>query len=226
MENSNKYNVIVCGCNTDTEELGIGIDINGVSTMSWCFSSDMEHFKNTTNGNFVLMGMKTWISIPEKFRPLGNRINIIITSKADELNKEKIDKYNKILTKNNNNFMIGIDSDANNLYSYNYVHFAKTPEDGYKFYNDLSNVRQDFRELFVIGGDMIYKYFIDNFPNKLNKLFLTHVFNKYPCNKYFSKKYFEQKSKLIFDLPAKSDINKLSILNETIHYNIKVYQFN
>jgi dihydrofolate reductase/thymidylate synthase len=46
----------------------------------------MEHFKKVTTGmypentkNAVIMGRKTWESIPEKFRPLPDRINVVLT---------------------------------------------------------------------------------------------------------------------------------------------------
>ncbi len=41
---------------------------------------DMEHFTQTTKNSVVIMGRKTWDSIPLKFRPLPNRINIVVTS--------------------------------------------------------------------------------------------------------------------------------------------------
>lgn len=40
---------------------------------------DMEHFVSTTRGHTVIMGRKTWESIPEKFRPFKDRVNIVVT---------------------------------------------------------------------------------------------------------------------------------------------------
>lgn len=40
---------------------------------------DMEHFVEQTTGNTVVMGRKTWESIPEKYRPFKDRFNIVIT---------------------------------------------------------------------------------------------------------------------------------------------------
>lgn len=45
----------------------------------WRHPKDVEHFKAVTNGKIVLMGRKTWESLPPKFRPLPNRKNIVIT---------------------------------------------------------------------------------------------------------------------------------------------------
>ncbi len=40
---------------------------------------DFKRFKELTIGNVVIMGRKTWESLPDKFRPLPDRINIIIS---------------------------------------------------------------------------------------------------------------------------------------------------
>lgn len=45
----------------------------------WHNKEDMAHFKQLTLGKTVLMGRKTWESIPEKFRPLPGRTNAIIS---------------------------------------------------------------------------------------------------------------------------------------------------
>lgn len=47
--------------------------------LPWDLPDDMKHFKEVTMGKTVLMGRKTWESIPEKFRPLPGRNNIVIT---------------------------------------------------------------------------------------------------------------------------------------------------
>jgi dihydrofolate reductase len=43
----------------------------------WHFPEDFKHFKETTDGHIIVMGRKTWDSLPRK--PLPNRENIIIT---------------------------------------------------------------------------------------------------------------------------------------------------
>lgn len=60
---------------------------NGVighnNTLPWRLPEDMAHFKRTTMGCPVVMGRKTWDSLPPKFRPLPGRINIVLTRHAD-----------------------------------------------------------------------------------------------------------------------------------------------
>lgn len=57
------------------------IGYNG--TMPWHLSEDLVHFKQLTLGQPVIMGRKTWDSLPERFRPLPGRTNIVITRQAD-----------------------------------------------------------------------------------------------------------------------------------------------
>lgn len=45
----------------------------------WNLKTDMERFKNLTSGKTVVMGRKTFEGFPEKFRPLPNRRNIVLT---------------------------------------------------------------------------------------------------------------------------------------------------
>lgn len=40
---------------------------------------DMEHFRDTTMGHPVVMGRKTWDSLPEAYKPLPGRENIVLT---------------------------------------------------------------------------------------------------------------------------------------------------
>ena len=49
--------------------------------LPWSLPNDMNYFKLKTLGHTVIMGRKNYISIPEKFRPLPNRENIILTTK-------------------------------------------------------------------------------------------------------------------------------------------------
>lgn len=52
--------------------------------LPWHIPSDLKFFKNITTGNgnnAVIMGYNTWISLPDKYRPLPNRMNVVITSK-------------------------------------------------------------------------------------------------------------------------------------------------
>lgn len=45
----------------------------------WHLSEDMTHFKALTLGHPVIMGRKTWDSLPPRFRPLPGRANHVLT---------------------------------------------------------------------------------------------------------------------------------------------------
>ena len=65
-----------------------GIGKNG--KLPWHVSEDLKNFKKITSGSPIVMGRKTWESLP--FKPLPNRRNIVLSSK---LIKE-IDTYHSI----------------------------------------------------------------------------------------------------------------------------------
>ena len=56
----------------------IGVD----NRLPWHLPQDLAHFKQVTDGKPVIMGRKTWDSLPPKFRPLPGRLNIVITRDA------------------------------------------------------------------------------------------------------------------------------------------------
>ena len=60
---------------------------NGVigkdNRLPWHIPEDMAHFKQLTQGCPVVMGRKTWDSLPPRFRPLPGRTNIVVTRQAD-----------------------------------------------------------------------------------------------------------------------------------------------
>lgn len=59
--------------------LGRGREIGRDNALLWHLPEDMAHFKALTQGQTVLMGRKTWDSLPERFRPLPGRRNIVLS---------------------------------------------------------------------------------------------------------------------------------------------------
>ncbi|MFC7303925.1 dihydrofolate reductase [Streptomyces monticola] len=53
--------------------------IGAGNTIPWRLPEDMAHFKATTLGRPVVMGRRTWDSLPPRFRPLPGRPNIVVT---------------------------------------------------------------------------------------------------------------------------------------------------
>ncbi len=67
-------------------KLGIGKN----DGLPWHLPADLKYFKEVTSQqgssderkNVVVMGRKTWDSIPQKFRPLSNRLNVVISRQS------------------------------------------------------------------------------------------------------------------------------------------------
>lgn len=101
---------------------------------------DMAFFKNITIGdgkNIVVMGRKTYYSIPDNFRPLKNRINFVLTNDAQFIKKNNI---------------------ANNCSSY---YDDKRPY--FMRFKDFKHFYEKHPQLniFVIGGGQIYNLFLN-----------------------------------------------------------------
>tara|TARA_B100001996_G_scaffold380374_1_gene367689 strand:- start:312 stop:821 length:510 start_codon:yes stop_codon:yes gene_type:complete len=68
----------------------VAMDKEGVigqnGELPWRLSSDIKRFKRITEAdgdNAVIMGRKTWDSLPEKYRPLSRRINIVMSRNSE-----------------------------------------------------------------------------------------------------------------------------------------------
>lgn len=53
--------------------------IGSKNGLPWHLPEDMRHFKELTKGWVVVMGKTTYFSLPESFRPLPGRRNIVLT---------------------------------------------------------------------------------------------------------------------------------------------------
>ncbi|MFT4306124.1 MAG: dihydrofolate reductase [Microbacterium sp.] len=51
--------------------------------MGWYVPEDLVHFRAVTGTAAVVMGRRTWDSLPERFRPLPGRRNIVVTRRDD-----------------------------------------------------------------------------------------------------------------------------------------------
>jgi len=59
---------------------------NGVigrgGALPWHLAADMQHFREVTRDGPVVMGRRTWDSLPPRYRPLPGRSNIVVTRRA------------------------------------------------------------------------------------------------------------------------------------------------
>jgi dihydrofolate reductase len=62
----------------------VAVDKNGAigkgGKLPWHYSADMKFFKETTTGNAVVMGRKTWLTLK---KPLPNRLNIVLSRQGE-----------------------------------------------------------------------------------------------------------------------------------------------
>lgn len=63
--------------------------IGNNNSIPWNFPKDLINFKKITTNNVCIMGRNTWESLPDKYKPLPNRINIVISSSYYKNNKLK-----------------------------------------------------------------------------------------------------------------------------------------
>jgi len=52
----------------------------------WRLPTDLKNFKRITDGSIVIMGRKCWDSLPPRFRPLPNRLNMVVTRNKEFYN--------------------------------------------------------------------------------------------------------------------------------------------
>lgn len=80
--NTSPMKVLIIAAMGENREIGRDNDL------MWHLGEDMRFFKEKTNRHYIIMGRKNFESIPEKFRPLPNRVNIIISRNPDFMFEE------------------------------------------------------------------------------------------------------------------------------------------
>ena len=147
-----KFSLICAFCN----KRGIGNN----NSIPWKITDDLKEFKKiTTNGddkNILIMGRNTWESIPSKFRPLDNRYNIVISSKSDFIDSDKVDY---------------IGNSFENILEY------------------IDNKKTTFEKskIFIIGGEMLYKYVLMSYTENIDTIYITEIYKSFECDKFFPK---------------------------------------
>ena len=139
----------------------------------WKSKKDMSFFFNKTKHNVVIMGRKTFFSLPEEFRPLKNRLNIILTSKPEDFSN-KDNKYKDAVFTNNNNIHDSI---------------LNCREEYQKTFPYLKN---DFN-IFIIGGKNVYEQFIP----LCEKVWVTCIKKDYSCDLFLNYDFSKQFTKTI-----------------------------
>ncbi|KAL3150607.1 hypothetical protein ABBQ32_000413 [Trebouxia sp. C0010 RCD-2024] len=150
-----------------TKQFGIGR--NG--SLPWKLPGDMAYFKQITTKtvdpskqNAVIMGRKTWESIPPKFRPLKNRLNIVLTRQQLDENSSRSANGSNRSTSESNVVKCSSLSSAMSLLT------------GTEHKDCLENI-------FVIGGGQVYREAIE--APECAVIHLTVVESDFDCDTFF-----------------------------------------
>lgn len=169
--------------------------------------NDMLFFKNITKDslskdskldkNIVLMGRKTWFSIPQKYRPLQGRINLILTND------------HQLITPIPKNLDLG-KSDF----------YFITMDTFWKIYDKYTP------NVFVIGGSNIYNYFLSRSEAFIDRIYLTDVKTENGNNIKFTKEnepdIFMDHPNSKFKLISYSE--RYFVTQENLSYRILTYK--
>jgi len=153
-------------------EQGIGYQ----GKLPWHIPEDMQHFKEVTSSKFgvhrdnieqismVIMGRKTWESIPTQYKPLSNRFNIVLSTNKEYCDQGNLQYTRELETITNENWHEGV-------YFSNWDDFFGQNQ-GYKVVQDILRDRLEYLELqtswlnnlkyYIIGGEQIYKLALDS----------------------------------------------------------------
>jgi len=142
--------------------IGKNRELGKDNKLLWNIPEDFKRFKELTTGHVVIMGRKTYESLPEKFRPLPNRVNVVITRNVNYKTKGII-------------VYSSLEEALKNLES--------------KIQNsELSILNSKFKdEVFIIGGASIYAQGI----KYADKLYLTLIDKTYSDADAFFPEYGE-----------------------------------
>lgn len=150
--------------------IGKNRELGKDNRLLWNLPADMKRFKKLTEGHIVIMGRKTYESLPEKFRPLPKRINIVITSQSDFTIFRRPHKDCKVF-------------------------LASSLEKAIEKANNLVKSQNLSDEIFVIGGASVYKQAI----NIADKLYLTFIDKSYPEADVFFPDYKQIFKRIVYN---------------------------
>jgi dihydrofolate reductase / thymidylate synthase len=151
-------NIIVAYCKQNN---GIGFE----NKIPWLLKNDLKNFQQITSKTFkdytknmVVMGRKTWESIPDKHKPLKNRINVVLTRNTDMKLKYNIESY----------------KDTHVKYDFNEI-------------LEVVKLNKNFNisNIFIIGGETLYKMALES--KEVSKIYVTEVYEDFECDTFFPK---------------------------------------
>ncbi len=150
--------------------IGKNRELGKDNKLLWHLASDMKRFKKLTEGHVVIMGRKTFESLPEKYRPLPNRVNIVITRQNLRTNLKRPRQ------------------DCS-------VFFVSSIEEAIEKGEEIVKKENLSDEIFVIGGANVYSQAI----KYADKIYLTIIDKDYPQADVFFPEYQNIFKKIIYN---------------------------
>ena len=145
----------------------LATDINfGISKdviIQWKSKKDMRFFFNKTKNNVVIMGKTTYFSLPQQFRPLKDRLNIVLTRNPYQYTNNIESEYANIFFTNDGKINEFIENNR-----------EKTLE-------SFPFLSSNFK-IFIIGGKQIYEKFIP----LCSTVWVTTIKKNYSCDLFFN----------------------------------------
>ena len=167
-----------------------GIGING--KLPWRISKDLKHFAKVTTytsdpykKNAVIMGRLTWLSIPKAFRPLPNRLNVVISSK---MTKET--------------------SDCNLIANEDDVIFCKSFDDAIELL--IKEYAEKLENIYAIGGNQIYRSSLSSkylSSELFYRIYLTRVYSEVECDTFLEPENFLDSFVKLTEIKDKDNFN-------------------
>ncbi len=137
--------------------------------LPWRLRKDLAHFQEVTlrtqdpsKQNVIMMGLNTWISLPENRRPLDGRLNVVLS--------RDVEKYTYEESEIEAMFEDGKQKEP--------VVFSSLDS---AF--DWIGERDDIENVFIIGGGSLYAFTI-NHP-ECEKVYLTEIEQEFDCDVFF-----------------------------------------
>lgn len=182
---------------------GIGKD----GKIPWYIPEDLQYFKHITRPNkneknkfsIVIMGRKTWDSIPNKFKPLSNRYNIILSNNETYRNEQNniygngaiLDTIELIDNVENIDNIEIINNKKTGVFFTTWDNFINT--DYIKIESELNNSSNENNTVYnifnyyIIGGEQIYKKALET--NLNIKIYTTEIYaidkKEIECEQFF-----------------------------------------
>jgi dihydrofolate reductase len=165
---------------------GIGLD----GTIPWRLPKDLKHFARVTTFtndpnkmNAVIMGRLTWLSLPKQFRPLPNRLNVIIS----------------------NVFQDARDCDAKENADLSKILIFKSFDEAIK--SLIENYSQKIENIYSIGGARIFKKSLEYPADFLHRIYLTRVYSETKCDVHMEPDNFLDSFRKIDDIVDKENFS-------------------